>query len=198
MAAVENMKESLLDKIFRLQTADEHEEVQGIMHKLERTYTPIQTIGFLNLGIAAEWRFLYSTATTRFEPRLRLGQIKQTISVDSQKPQQGNLTNTITWHLIEEGDCSGTFEINCQYMVDRKGDLQISQIENSIAPLKGWPANPTELVAMLQRMVPREIWEPDQTNQHVSFMDGDVRIMRVSGERGTISNVFSRLAPTPQ
>ena len=92
-----------------------------LVGRLERAYTPIHTIGFLNLGVAGEWDFRYTTSSLPgHDPRkLRLRSVAQRVAPGEEKVQCGKLTNTITWELVEEG-VSGTMDIKCDYMVTPK------------------------------------------------------------------------------
>ena len=92
-----------------------------LVDRLERAYTPIHTIGFLNLGVAGEWDFRYTTSNLPgHDPRkLRLRSVAQRVAPGEEKVQAGKLTNTIAWELVEEG-ASGTMEIKCDYMVTPK------------------------------------------------------------------------------
>lgn len=172
----------------------DHDHVDVLVGQLERAYTPIHTIGFLNLGMAGEWDFRYTTSSLPgHDPRrLRLRRVAQRVAPGEEKVQRGNLTNTITWDLVEEGS-SGTMEVKCDYAVTPKGDLHVELKEHVLTPVVGMPSDPVELCGMLQRAVPPEVFAPDATDMHITYMDADIRIVYCSSQKfGAARNIFTR------
>lgn len=73
---------------------------------------------------------------------------------------QGNLTNVMVWRLLDE-DLSGRFEVDCGYRLDPKGRMNVSVRDHRLLPDK-MPQDPQALVHLVQRAMPREMFNPDK------------------------------------
>lgn len=79
---------------------------------------------------------------------------------------QGNLTNVLEWHLLDE-DVRGSLEVECQYKLDPRGRMAVKLGEHHLLPDK-MPRDPEELVMILQRAMPFEMFDPDETAMETS------------------------------
>ena len=96
----EEAKQALIDLIPRMTgKEEEYRAVESYVNLLEENYSPVQTIGFLNLAIAGEWQLLFSTNLTgRPNMKLRLSELVQKIEADG---FGGSLTNSAQWDYAE-------------------------------------------------------------------------------------------------
>ncbi|CAN0495157.1 unnamed protein product, partial [Hapterophycus canaliculatus] len=73
---------------------------------------------------------------------------------------QGKLTNVLTWTVLDEG-IDGRMEVECDYVFDARGWMNVSLGRHRLLPSKEMPRDPKELAVMLQRAMPHEFWDPD-------------------------------------
>lgn len=74
-------------------------------------------------------------------------------------PQQGNLTNLLTWTLLDEG-IDGRLEVECDYVFDARGWMNVSLRRHRLLPNQ-MPRDPKDLAVLLQRAMPHEFWDPN-------------------------------------
>ncbi|CAN0475238.1 unnamed protein product, partial [Laminaria digitata] len=75
-------------------------------------------------------------------------------------PPQGSLANVLEWRLLDE-DVGGRFEVDCAYRLDPRGRMNASVLEHRLVPTDKMPEDPPELVRLLQRAMPHEMFDPD-------------------------------------
>lgn len=74
-------------------------------------------------------------------------------------PTQGNITNILDWRLLDEG-IDGRLEVGCDYKFDPRGRMDASLLIHRLVPKK-MPSDPQELVKLLRRAMPHELFNPD-------------------------------------
>ena len=82
---VPELKTRLIELIPRMKgSRDEFRQVEAYVNALEDKFTPPQTLGFLNLAMAGDWQFLFTTNQLGMpSPKLRLTSLVQRV-----EPQQ--------------------------------------------------------------------------------------------------------------
>ena len=181
------VKELLLDLLPRMTgTAEEFRAVESFVNRLEDRYMPVQTLDFLNLAVSGEWQLLFSTNLSS-GPRsnFRLTELIQRIEPEA---LEGKITNEATWDLADDGttfDASGTFSAKCSYIINQ-GARMVIELEDHVLDLakgskvpKDFPA----LVGLLHRAMPKELFDPSEHAIDTTYLDGDLRIVRMTGPR---------------
>ena len=81
------VKDLLLDLLPRMKgTKEEFRLVEAYVNALEDSYTPPQTLDFLNLAMSGEWQFLFTTnQLKRPSPSLRLTELTQKLESNGLK-----------------------------------------------------------------------------------------------------------------
>jgi len=135
---------------------------------------------------------LYSTGSMILDRQIRIKNLTQTITSNE---TVGNVTNTVTWDYAEDGDlldCHGTLEISNTYEIDEALTFRIKLDGHKIRPIgKKLPNNFQRLVALLQRSIPPEIFDPNETEMDTTYLDSDLRICNSFGERfNNVRNIF--------
>lgn len=74
---------------------------------------------------------------------------------------QGSLENVIVWRLDDE-EVSGRLEVKCKYALNPRGFLDVSLEEHLLRADDSMPRDPEELVRLLQRAMPYEMFDPDE------------------------------------
>lgn len=184
---VAETKASLLKLIPMIRSDEDHAEVERLAKVLESTYSPINSIGFLNLVLQGSWDFLHTTSPLPLvDPRLRLRRLAQLVQPSTDEAGSGNITLEAIWQFSEGSQpCIGLFTVRCPYKVTTSGDVKLenaTEPEYILEPREGPKLNnPQELVVLLQRAIPREMFEPEGATQHIAFMDDSLRITYVFG-----------------
>lgn len=80
---------------------------------------------------------------------------------------KGNLVNVIEWHLLDE-DITGRLEVGCTYELDRRGRMVVSLKGHRLLPDSKMPKDPNDLVSILQRAMPYEMFDPSGCAMHTS------------------------------
>jgi hypothetical protein len=199
MATLDTMeiKRRLLDLLPRMMgTAEEFDLVTSYVNTLEDRYSSIQTLDFLNLAMAGVWQLLFSTNLADGpKPGFRLREMFQRIEADS---LEGAVTNQVTWDLADDGiafDASGTFTVKCSYQINQ-GARMVMDLEDHIIELaKGSvvPKDVQSLVGRLYRAMPKELFDPSDHAVDTTYLDGDLRIARMTGPRfEAVRDIFIR------
>jgi len=206
---VAELKQALLELVPRM-TGKNEEEVrllEGYVNALEEMHQPAQTLGFLNLAMAGNWQLLFSTnlVTSGISPnRFRLRELVQRVECNG---WNGTITNRALWDLSEEGneddeykggfsfatttdsassfDCTGTFSVLCDYHINQGSRMIMELKDHVLRPAKGSPIPkdvPT-LVGRLHRAMPLEMFDPNQHAIDTTYLDADLRIVRMTGPR---------------
>lgn len=194
----EEAKQKLIDLIPRMTgKEEEYRAVESYVNLLEDKYSPVQTIGFLNLAMAGEWQLLFSTNLTGTPNRkLRLRELVQKIEADG---FGGSLTNSAQWDYAdnEEGifDSTGTFNIKCVYKINQGSRMVIDLDGHELRPAKGSgvPSDVPAMVGLLNRAIPKEMFDPNDHAMDTTYLDADLRIGRMSGSKFEgVRNIFFR------
>lgn len=67
----------------------------------------------------------------------------------------------LEWHLLDE-DIKGSMEIKCDYELDSRGRMVVSLGGHTLRPDDKMPQDPVELVKILQRAIPHEMFDPNE------------------------------------
>ena len=197
---VEEAKQALIDLIPRMTgNEEEYRAVESYVNLLEEKYSksPVQTIDFLNLFFSGEWQLLFSTNLTgKPNRKLRLRELVQKIEADG---FGGTLTNSAQWDYAdnEEGtfDRYGKFNIECSYEINQGARMVIDLDGHELRPAKGSgvPSDVPAMVALLNRAIPKEMFDPGSHAIDTTYLDADLRIARFTGPKHEgVRNIFFR------
>mmetsp|Transcript_9223 Transcript_9223/g.19359 ORF Transcript_9223/g.19359 Transcript_9223/m.19359 type:complete len:317 (-) Transcript_9223:508-1458(-) len=185
------IKRRLLDFVPRMMgTPEDYNTVETYVNILEDRYTPVQTLDFLNLAMSGEWQLLFSTNLGR-GPTLnfRLRELFQKIEPNN---MNGTYVNQAKFDFAEdyEGmtpatshETSGTFSIKCSYSINQGSRMILNLDDHVIKLSKGSkvPKSVDGLVRLLYRAVPTELFDPNEHAMDTTYLDGDLRIVRMTG-----------------
>lgn len=196
--SAEDAKRALVDLIPRMTGNDEeYRAVESYVNLLEEKYSPVQTIGFLNLAMAGEWQLLFSTNLMgRPNRKLRLRELVQRIDADG---FSGSLTNVAQWDYAEdddgEFDANGSFAAKCSYSINQGARMVVDLDDHEIRPARGSriPGDVPGLVGLLHRAIPKEMFDPNGHAMDTTYLDADIRIVRLTGpSHEGVRNIFMR------
>lgn len=191
---VYEVKEALLELIPRMTgTEEEFRKVESYINALEDKFLPPQTLGFLNMAMAGDWQFLFtSNQLGRPSSLLRLTELVQTVGVQGLK---GKLVNSATWALIEES-AFGTFSSDLSYDINQGARITLDEdLDLRIELTKGSdvPSDPESLVGLIHRAMPTEMFDASELALDTTYVDTDLRIVRFTGKRHEgVRNIFMR------
>jgi len=211
----EEAKQNLLKMIPQMTgTDDEYKLIQSYVNLLEEQYSPIQTIDFLNLAIIGEWQLLFSTNVMPIPRKnLRLRELIQNIQPNEEERRNGTVINTATWDYYaqdeEEDDTTsnqqpfntnGNFNIKCSYSINQGARMVLELNEHEVRPSKSSTSNKQiqskdvpKLVGLLHRSIPAEIFDPNNHAADCTYLDADIRIVRMTGEKHEgVRNIWMR------
>lgn len=192
------IKRRLLDLLPRMKgTPDEFKAVESYVNELEDRYTPVQTLGFLNLAMSGDWQLLFSTNLSGLpKSNFRLRELYQRIESSD---LTGTVVNMATWDLAENNgpifDCSGSFTIKCTYSINQGARMLVALDDHVLELAKGSsvPQDFQALVGLLHRAIPTELFDPSEHAMDTTYLDGDLRIVRMTGPRfEAIRDIFIR------
>lgn len=153
----------LLTKAIEIEEEFLDYRVEYLTKYLEYKYVPIQTIPFLNFALSGHWDMLYSNAlVTRADKTLAYKISQEIIADDGEGSASGTLNNIVKWEL-ESTDCnySGNLVVECKYLFNSKGDLDVTLLEHLLMPNGEAPKDVEELIMSIQRSIPFESFDPD-------------------------------------
>ena len=193
----EDAKSALIELIPRMTGSDEeNRSVESYVNLLEDKYSSIQTIDFLNLAMSGDWQLLFSTNLMgRPNRKLRLTELVQKIEADG---FNGTLTNLATWDYAEDEaafDASGNFNIKCSYSINQGARMVIDLDDHELRLAKGSnvPSDVPEVVGLLNRAIPKEMFDPNNHAMDTTYLDADLRIVRLTGPvHEGVRNIFMR------
>jgi hypothetical protein len=110
--------------------------------------------------------------TPRADKTLTYEISQEIISTEAEGSTTGILNNIINWSLNRTDDqSSGDLVVNCGYVFNTKGDLDVTLIEHLLMPKGESPKDVEDLIMSVQRSVPFESFDPNETLVHntVSF-----------------------------
>lgn len=197
------IKRRLLDLLPRMMgTPEEYNTVESYVNTLEDRYTPVQTLDFLNLAMSGEWQLLFSTNLAGSpKANFRLRELYQRIEAND---LNGTIVNEATWDLAEDHeamtpatsfDASGTFSIKCSYSINQGARMVLELNDHVINIAKGSsvPKDVEGLVGLLYRAIPTELFDPNEHAMDTTYLDGDLRIVRMSGLKfEAVRDIFIR------
>lgn len=67
----------------------------------------------------------------------------------------------LVWRLLDEG-INGRLEVGCDYGLDSRGRMNMSLRIHRLLPDEKMPSDPEGLVGLLQRAMPRELFDPNE------------------------------------
>jgi len=180
----------LLDLLPRMTgSSAEFREVETLINTLEDRHRPVLTLDFLNLAMAGEWQLLFSTSlSSRPKQNFRITEMFQRVESVFMNSLQGTVANEVSWELAENGnsfDASGTFTVVCDYEINRGARLELKLQESILKLAKGssLPDDFENLIGLLNRAMPKELFDPSDHAVDTSYLDGDMRITRMTGPR---------------
>ena len=197
------IKNRLLDLLPRMKgTPEEYNRVESYVNTLEDRYTPVQTLDFLNLAMSGEWQLLFST-NIGGSPRanFRLRELYQRVESNG---LNGTIVNEATWDLAEDHDAPtpatsfdafGTFSIKCSYSINDGARMVLDLNDHVINLGKGSaiPKDVEKLVAFLYKAIPTELFDPNEHAMDTTYLDGDLRIVRMAGPKfESVRDIFIR------
>ena len=181
------VKEKLLDLLPRMTgTPEESRLVEAYVNTLEGKYTPVQTLDFLNLAMCGEWQLLFSTNFAGGpKPNFRLRELFQRVETNN---LEGSVTNEATWDLAEGGstfESTGTFSVKCSYQINQGARMVMKLEDHVLKPAHGskLPQDVPALVGLLHRIMPKELFDPNDHAMDTTYLDGDMRIARMTGPK---------------
>ncbi len=197
------IKSHLLDLLPRMTgTPEEYNRVESYVNTLEDRYVPVQTLDFLNLAMSGEWQLLFSTNIGGPpRPNFRLRELYQKIE---SKGSNGTIINEAAWDWAQdhEGsslatsfDAHGTFSIKCSYSINQGARMVLDLNDHAISLSKGStvPKDVEKLVALLYRAIPAELFDPSDHAMDTTYLDGDLRIVRMTGPKfEAVRGIFIR------
>jgi len=172
--------------------SEENIKIESLINFLESKFSPIMTTPFLNLVVSGEWNLLYSNTATKKEYKnleLNITQVLTPLTSDS---FNGSLVNKIVWRLKNSVDFiigTGDFIVRSNYTVTPKGSLEVRLYEHILKPVIV-PDDIEALVVSIQRSVPIELFDPDETIFYNTYVDPKLRITRVVGSKWSKVNIF--------
>ena len=194
----DEVKELLLELVPRMTgTPEEFRKVEEYVNALEEKFMPPQTLGFLNLAMAGDWQFLFTTNQLgRPSPLLRLTELVQNVSIDGLK---GKLSTTASWDLVDQGntfDVFGTFKSSLTYGINQGARMTLNDdLDLQINLRKGSnvPSDVQDLVKKIHSAMPSELFDPSNLAIDTTYVDVDLRIIRYTGERHeAVRDIFIR------
>ncbi|KAG7365295.1 plastid lipid-associated PAP/fibrillin family protein [Nitzschia inconspicua] len=186
---VMEIKRRLLDLVPRMMgTDEEYRQVEAYVNTLEERFTPVQTLQFFNMATAGEWQLLFSTNLSGMpKPNtFRLRELLQRVEANN---FNGTICNEATWDLSQDEngifDASGTFAVKCSYTINQ-GARMVVDLDDHVLELAKGSAVPKDvqgLVGLLHRAIPKELFDPNDHAMDTTYLDGDLRIVRMTGPR---------------
>ena len=182
------IKQKLLELLPRMTgTEEEFKIVESYVNTLEERYVPVQTLEFLNFAMTGDWQLLFSTNLSGgLRRNFRLRELFQRIEA---KGLKGTITNEATWDLAEHTssifDATGTFSVQCTYKINQGARMITDLQEHILQPSRGSkiPQDIPSLVGLLHRAMPKELFDPSEHAMDTTYLDGDLRIVRMTGPR---------------
>lgn len=126
-------------------------------------------------------------------------------SVEKRTPQditQGELTKITRWNYTEYQPMEnlpinsyGDFHVKCNFEINSRGGFFVTITDMLCLPVET-PHDFQELVTSIQRTIPFESFDPDQTTVAHTYISPVLRVSRISGDKySKVLNVFVRETP---
>mmetsp|Transcript_37638 Transcript_37638/g.150096 ORF Transcript_37638/g.150096 Transcript_37638/m.150096 type:complete len:156 (-) Transcript_37638:974-1441(-) len=141
------------------------------------------------MGLSGRWNLLYTTTTLGTPSTgLRLRKVEQEFDIEAKK-----IRNHVLWSFLDE-DCHGQFTIIINYQMVGSGRLHLKVEDYILKPQNKIPKDPVLLSENLQRALPREFFDPDNSWLDVTYIDPNFRIARYMGKRyAGVRNILDRV-----
>mmetsp|Transcript_12601 Transcript_12601/g.18246 ORF Transcript_12601/g.18246 Transcript_12601/m.18246 type:complete len:319 (-) Transcript_12601:325-1281(-) len=165
-------------------------KVEKLIKFLEQQGTTPLTNDFTEMGLSGRWNLLYTTTTLGTPSTgLRLRKVEQEFDIEAKK-----IRNHVLWSFLDE-DCHGQFTIVINYQMVGSGRLYLKVEDYILKPKNKIPEDPVLLSENLQRALPREFFDPDNSWLDVTYIDPNFRIARYMGKRyAGVRNILDRVA----
>jgi len=181
-------------------------QVQELVNVMEAKQLRPITKSFCEVAVNGSWTLSYSSsvrdAIVENNSFLRVTLLGQSINCE-----QSKVLNYIHYQDSSNGT-TGKFLVVCsmQFLAASRFQLNLQEHQLLPDPVKkdGTPINTAEidvenLVAELQRIVPQEVFDPDNCVCDVTYVDHNLRVTRfMDPDHLQISHVLVRRVPTPQ
>jgi hypothetical protein len=196
--SADQVKALLLELLPKMKgTTEEFGLVEKYVNALEAKYIPPQTLDFLNLAMAGEWQFLFTTNQLgRPSPSLRLTELVQRVEV---KGLNGQVVNQAAWNLSDDGytfDTHGLFASKISYNINQGARMTLNHDHDLTINLgKGSkiPNDPQSLLGLIHRAMPTEMFDSSNLAIDTTYLDTEIRIVRFTGARHEgVRNIFMR------
>jgi hypothetical protein len=92
-------------------------------------------------------------------------------------------------------DVTGTFSVKCDYEIEQGSRMKVALKDHLLEPARGSkiPQDVEGLVGLLHRAMPTELFDPNDVNIDTTYLDADMKIVRLTGSRYEgIRNIFIR------
>lgn len=154
--------------------------IDYLVKYLESTHAPIHTAPFLSLALGGAWQCIYTNALlSRADPTLLTTIVQEVMPATNNTG--GVISNKIQWRLEREGDAGrGELRVNSIYTLTPQGALSVSLLEH-VLDIDTPPLSSEAVVMDLQRSIPFQFFDPDDSSIQVTYVDPDVRVSRISG-----------------
>eukprot|EP00189_Rhodosorus_marinus_P004568 CAMPEP_0113968012 /NCGR_PEP_ID=MMETSP0011_2-20120614/9265_1 /TAXON_ID=101924 /ORGANISM="Rhodosorus marinus" /LENGTH=295 /DNA_ID=CAMNT_0000980991 /DNA_START=155 /DNA_END=1043 /DNA_ORIENTATION=- /assembly_acc=CAM_ASM_000156 len=164
-------------------------KVEKLIKFLEQQGTTPLTNDFTEMGLSGRWNLLYTTTTLGTPSTgLRLRKVEQEFDIEAKK-----IRNHVLWSFLDE-DCHGQFTIIINYQMVGSGRLHLKVEDYILKPQNKIPKDPVLLSENLQRALPREFFDPDNSWLDVTYIDPNFRIARYMGKRyAGVRNILDRV-----
>ena len=112
----------------------------------------------------------------------------QRVESQSINSQKGTVSNEVFWKHSDNGisfDASGSFTVVCSYEINRGARLELN-LQDSILKLAKGSALPDDIesiIGLMNRAMPKELFDPSDHAMDTTYLDGDMRITRMTGPR---------------
>lgn len=189
-------KEELIQIVSQpVDSLDQHFRIKYLIQVLQATYIPIQTIPFLLLALSGTWKKCYSNMNTyKAVPSLEY-EIYQNLTSNS--INEGEYIENIKWKYLEPHgqnnfESCGNFKIISKYELTPKGHLFVTLKDHILLP-EVVPKDIEQFINDVQRSVPFESFDPNECSVEVLYVDPDLKITKLSGEKYyDVYNIYQR------
>jgi hypothetical protein len=117
-----------------------------------------------------------------------ISEMFQRVESKSATSFDGTVTNEVAWELAEDGftfDARGSFAVLSKYEINQGSRLNLQLEDRTLKLSKGsaLPKDIENLVGLINRAMPKELFDPNDHAMDTTYLDGDFRITRMTGTR---------------
>lgn len=190
--SVTDARAELLQLLVPFDVADRKSRIENIVDYLESRHVPIHTADFFQLAVGGEWKLMYTNSYNPLaDPNLQM-RYSQIILHDG---QSGKLKNILHWKTDDGNGESYTGELHVDsgYKLTSKGIMSVALEEHRLHADMS-PDHAESLIMAIQRTVPIELFDPDECSIETTYVDPQIRIVRVTVPRlfAPVINIYSR------